>query len=103
MCPRFHIHAIEHRPAKIASQVFQRLLAPQVADRIATDIHWALVWLMPGASIVRSACIGFECMRQYIEARVGRCHWWQRHRIQWVDNSQGRTQVTMRDARLHLQ
>src|SRR5947209_13075078 len=93
--PCFHIHAIEDGPPKIASQVFQRLLTPQVADRIAANIDRALIWLVFGTSVVRSTCVGLECMGQYIEAWVGRRHWRQRHRIQWVDDRQSGTQVTV--------
>src|SRR2546423_13197477 len=95
ICPRFCIYAIEDSPAQIASQVFQRLLTPQVADRIATYIDRALLGFVFGTSIIRSTCVGFECMGQYVEARVGRCHRRQRHSIQWVDDSHSGTEVTM--------
>src|SRR6266480_4899200 len=92
---RLHIHAIEHSPAQIAPGVFQGLLAPQVTDGVASDVDRALIRLMPGPSIIRSAGVGFKRMGEYIEAWIRRCHGWQRHRVQRVNDRQRGTQVAM--------
>src|SRR6266516_2088872 len=92
---RLHIHAIEHSPAQIAPGVFQGLLAPQVTDGVASDVDRALIRLMPWPSSIRSAGVGFKRVGEYVEAWIGRCHGWQRHGVQRVNDRQRGAQVAM--------
>src|SRR5437867_12231986 len=72
-----HIHAVEQSPAQVAPGIFQRLLAPEVTDRIAADVDRALLRFMSRACIIWSTCVRFERVGQYIEARIGSGHRWQ--------------------------
>src|SRR5450759_4627356 len=90
-----HIHTIEHSPAEIESQVFQRLLAPHIADRVAPDVDWPLIRFMLWSSIIWPACIGFERVGEYVEARIRSCHRRKRYCIQWVNDRHRRAQVAV--------
>ena len=92
---RLHIHAVEHSPAEIATQVFQRLLAPHITDGVTSDVDRTLIRFMLRTGIIRPARVGFERVGKHIEAWIGRCLRWKRDCIQWVDDGQSGTQVAV--------